>query len=459
MKAETPASDPELLEKGALQIVRRLTAAGHRALWAGGFVRDRILGRPPKDIDIATSAPPDRIEELFPNSLDIGKAFGVMVVLQDGRPYEVATFRRDEGIADGRHPVSIAFSDEREDARRRDFTVNALFFDPISREILDYVDGRTDLEQKTIRAVGDPVLRFREDRLRMLRAVRFASTLEFEIEAETKAAIRDQAAEIGRVSVERIFTELTRLWTESPRAGQGLLLLRETGLLDVLLPEAVALAGVEQPPQFHPEGDVFTHTALMLDALPESPDPVLAWSVLLHDIGKPLTAEWAAGAEGPPRWRFNEHDRVGAEMAVAILRRFKAPLRIIEGVEHCVRNHMRFGSATHMRESTLRRLVGHPLFAQELDLHRIDCECSHGQFDQLDFLRQTLDRLKAEPVLPEPLIRGQDLLALGLPEGPEIGRLLRKAYDRQLENPDLTRETLLEWISRGEEPGVGGVEG
>lgn len=438
--------DPDALESGALEIVRRLAGRGHRALWAGGCVRDRLLHRPAKDIDIATSARPEEVTALFDTTLEIGKAFGVVAVRQGGRFYDVATFRREEGETDGRHPDRVQFTDEREDALRRDFTVNALFFDPLRDEILDFVEGRADLDRRLIRAVGDPAARFREDRLRMLRAVRFAATLDFTLEPATAAAIREQAGRIPVVSRERIYSELDRLLTESARPGYGLRLLRDTGLLAVLLPEIQAAIGVQQPPQFHPEGDVFTHTALMLDALPPSPDPILAWAALLHDCGKPPTAEWSAGSNGEARWRFNEHDQVGARLAVERLKELKAPARVQDGVEHLVRNHMRFSHADRMREATLRRLVGHPLFPLELELHRLDCECSHRDLKQVEFLRGVLDRLRAEPVLPPPRVRGGDLLALGLAPGPELGRWLRAVYDRQLENPAATREDLLGWF-------------
>lgn len=455
MNPENPAGPAESLEAGALAIASRLAAAGHRALWAGGCVRDRLLGRAPKDIDIATDAAPDRVRELFPEARGVGKAFGVMVVPAGGRAFEVATFRSDEGIGDGRRPRSVRFAGEREDALRRDFTVNALFFDPAAGEVLDYTGGRADLARRIIRAVGDPRARFREDRLRMLRAIRFASTLDFELDPDTEAAIREQAAAIGAVSAERVYAELTLWLTGSPRAGGGLERLRRTGLLAELLPEVAALSGVEQPPEFHPEGDVFTHTALMLDALPPSPDPVLAWAALLHDVGKPVTARWeAAPARGAPRWRFDEHDRVGAGIAEEALRRLRAPSRVLEGVGHCIRNHMRFADARRMRPATLRRLVGNPLFDIELELHRIDCACSHGKLDLVEFLRETRRGYGAESALPAPRVRGADLLAAGLPEGPEIGRLLRKAYDRQLERPGESREALLGWLLGGRPGGA-----
>lgn len=438
--------DSAQLEAGAREIVRRLAGRGHRALWAGGFVRDRLIGRPAKDIDIATSARPEEVTALFETTLEIGKAFGVIAVRQGEHFYDVATFRREEGETDGRHPDRVQFTDEREDARRRDFTVNALFYDPLRDEVLDFVGGRADLERRLIRAVGDPAARFREDRLRMLRAVRFAATLDFALEPATANAIREQVGRITVVSRERIYSELDRLLTEARKPGDGLRLLRDTGLLAVLLPEIQATIGVEQPPQFHPEGDVFTHTALMLDALPAAPDPVLAWAVLLHDCGKPPTAEWSAGTNGETRWRFNEHDQVGARLAVERLRDLKAPSRIQDGVEHLVRNHMRFSHADRMREATLRRLVGHPLFPLELELHRLDCECSHRDLKQVRYLRDVLDRLRAEPVLPPPKVRGGDLLALGLAPGPGLGRGLRAVYDRQLENPAASREELLDWF-------------
>jgi poly(A) polymerase len=437
--ATTASSD---VERAATDIVRRLAAAGHRTLWAGGCVRDRLMGRPAKDIDIVTAAPPAGIEAVFPDAKGVGRSFGVLIVVRGGHAFEIATFRRDEAYEDGRRPSSVSFCDERTDASRRDFTINGLFYDPLRDEVIDYVGGRADLERRLVRAIGDPARRFAEDHLRLLRAVRFCSTLEFQLDPATADAIRERAASIRRISAERIQTELTRLLTESPRAGRGLLLLRDVGLLREVLPEVAALEGVEQPPEFHPEGDVWTHTVLMLDAM-RTPSADLAWAVLLHDVGKPPTARMGPGADGRPRWRFDEHDRAGAEIARRILERLRMPTRRIENVVQAVAGHMRFREVARMRRAKLRRLLASPTFEMELELHRLDCEASHRDVGNVEFLRRAQEEWRREPVLPPPLVNGRDVMALGVPEGPRTGRWVRWAYERQLESPGLTRDALL----------------
>ncbi len=438
MTNDTPLS-PEI---GAREIVERLTRAGHRALWAGGCVRDRLLGRPPKDVDIATSASPDQILSLFPSAKAVGKSFGVVCVPRRGHTYEVATFRRDVGTLDGRHPLAVEFADEQEDARRRDFTINGLFYDPNSDTVLDYVGGRADLERRIIRAIGDPNERFAEDRLRMLRALRFASTLEFTLDSATEGAVRKHADSIRAISAERVAAELTRLLVESPKAGQGIRLLERTGLLAVILPEVAAMAGQRQPPEFHPEGDVLTHTVLMLDAMRER-DAELAWTVLLHDVGKPPTAIIGRWPDGRERIRFDRHAEVGAQMARDILTRLRMPHKLIETVAFAIGNHMRFKDVQRMRRSTLRRLLGAPTFPLELELHRLDCVASHGLLDNHDFLRRVRAEWATEKPLPPPLVSGHDLLAMGMKEGPELGRVLRALYEAQLEHPEWDRERLL----------------
>lgn len=441
----------QTLEAKARAVVQRLAGAGHRALWAGGCVRDRLLGRPFKDIDIATSARPGEVEALFPRSVPVGKAFGVITVLLEDAAFDVATFRREADYADGRRPEAVSFCEEREDALRRDFTVNGLFYDPIASQVLDYVEGQADLARRTIRAIGNPVDRFGEDHLRMLRAVRFASVLEFAIEPDTRAAIQRLAPSLARISAERIQSELTRLLMESPRPGQGLLLLRETGLLRVVLPEVEALAGQEQPPEFHPEGDVLTHTAMMLDLVePSRRTPELMYAVLLHDVGKPSTAYRGQWPDGRPRIRFDRHDRVGAEMAEQILTRLRLPLRVTEATVRAVANHMHFTDVAHMRRATLRRLVGAPTYPMERELHRVDCLASHGDVSNLALLDRFEEEWQKEPVLPPPLVRGADLLERGWRESPALGRVLKALYDRQLENPDLTRDALLQEIPPAE---------
>ena len=417
-----------------LAVLRTLRENGHEAYLVGGCVRDLLLGRAPKDWDVATDALPDRIEALFPKTVAVGKAFGIIaVVCDDGSMVEVATYRADSPYADGRHPGSVAFTNAREDARRRDFTVNALFLDPATGEIRDFVGGRADLEARVIRAIGDPETRFAEDHLRLLRAVRFAAVLGFAIEPATFAAIQKLAPNIHRISAERIRDELFRLLTEAPRAGAALQLLRDAGLLKENLPEIEALVGVEQPPEFHPEGDVFTHVKLMLDAMPPHPSLRLALAVLLHDVGKPPTANFATLPDGTQRWRFENHAPVGAEMARAILERLRAPNALVDDVCAIIGGHMRIADADKMRPPKLRRLIGAPTFDDELELHRLDCLSSHAILDVYEFLKAKQAEFAAEPVLPPPLVTGRDLIALGHAPGPQFAQLLRDAYDRQLE--------------------------
>ena len=417
-----------------LEVLRILRENGHEALLVGGCVRDLLLGRKPKDWDVATDALPDRIEALFPKTVAVGKAFGIIaVVCDDGSTVEVATYRADSPYADGRHPSTVAFTNAREDALRRDFTVNALFLDPATGDIRDYIGGRADLDARVIRAIGDPETRFKEDHLRLLRAVRFAVVLGFSIEPATFAAIQKLAPQIHRISAERIRDELFRLLTEAPQAGQALQLLRDAGLLKEILPEVEALVGVEQPPEFHPEGDVFTHTKLMLDAMPPNPSLRLALAVLLHDVGKPPTANFATLPDGTQRWRFENHAPVGADMARAILERLRAPNALVDDVCAIVAGHMRIADADKMRPPKLRRLIGAPTFADELELHRLDCASSHAILDVYDFLKAKQAEFAAEPVLPPPLVTGRDLIALGHAPSPQFAQLLRDAYDRQLE--------------------------
>ena len=426
MSASVPAAP--------LDILRTLRENGHEAFLVGGGVRDLLLGRVPKDWDIATDAPPDRIESLFPKTIPLGKAFGIIVVVpDDGDSVEVATYRADAPYADGRRPESVAFTDAREDALRRDFTINALFLDPTTGEIRDYVAGRADLDARLVRAIGDPAVRFAEDHLRMLRAVRFAATLGFAIEPATFAAIQCLAPHIQRISAERIRDELFRLLTESQKAGEALQLLRDSGLLREVLPEIDAMVGVEQPPEFHPEGDVFTHTKLMLDALPPNPSLRLALSVLLHDVGKPPTAALVTLPDGTPRWRFENHAAIGADMARAILERLRAPNALVDEVCAIIAGHMRLADAPRMRAPKLRRLLGAPTFDDELELHRLDCLSSHAILDVYDFLKTEKEKFASEPVLPPPLVTGRDLIALGHSPGPHFAKILQDAYDRQLE--------------------------
>lgn len=440
--------------KVAVSVVQKLQNAGFETYLAGGCVRDLLMKRPVRDYDIATAARPTDIRRLFANVSETGAAFAVSRVVESDTEIEIATFRVDEGSRNGRHPCAVRYATAREDALRRDFTVNGMFYDPIANRLLDFVNGRTDLEQKIIRAIGDPQQRFREDYLRMLRAVRFAAVLEFEIATDTFSAIRNQASQILHISAERIRDELTALLTESPRAGRGLQLLWESGLLTDILPEIAAMKGVEQPSAYHPEGDVFAHTVRMLNAMPVPRSVELAYSVLLHDVGKPATAttrvqEDLSGSKNFSSRSvpfFPQHAERGAEIAEMMLRRLRLPNRVIGIVVHCVRNHMRFMHAREMRLSKLRAMVAHPAFPIELELHRLDCMASHGNLDVYDFLRTFVDRWKREQALPKAWITGHDIMALGIPEGPEVGRWLRKAYEMQLEGRYPNRDAMMEWL-------------
>jgi poly(A) polymerase len=427
-------------QQGATGLVRRLQAEGFVAYLAGGCVRDMLLGRVPKDYDIATDAIPDKVLELFPEAVAVGKSFGVVRVPAAGAWYEVATFRQDADYADGRHPDAVTFSDPASDAQRRDFTINALFCDPVKEEILDFVGGTEDIGRRTVRTVGDPRLRFREDHLRMLRAVRFASTLGFTLAPETAAAIREHAARLVAISAERIRDELTRILVEAKQAGNAVAMLRDLNLLAAILPEVAAMPGTAQPPEFHPEGDVFEHTVLMLNQMRTS-DPQLAWAVLLHDVGKPPTAQIKEG-----RWRFERHAAVGAEAARRILERLRFSSNDADAISFMVGNHMRFVDVKAMRRATLRRLAGAPTFDQELELHRLDCMASHQDLENYEHLTAFRNQLRSEPVLPEPWVSGHDIMALGVPEGREVGVWRKKAYDAQLENAFPDREHLLAWL-------------
>jgi poly(A) polymerase len=430
----------------AVGIVRRLSDAGHRAVLAGGCVRDCLLGREPKDYDVATAARPDQVQELFPHSLEVGAAFGVICVLGDrpspGEPrlqVEVATFRRDGDYVDGRHPDGVEFADEVEDVKRRDFTVNGLLYDPLKDEVMDYVGGRKDLAGRSIRAIGDPRQRFREDRLRMLRAARFAAALDFRIDGLTASAIRKEAAHIHDVSAERIRDELTKMLT-GPSPRRAMELLKSLRLLQEVLPEVDALAGVEQPPRFHPEGDVWVHTLLLLAELDHAP-LTLALAALLHDVGKPPTFVRARD-----RVRFNEHEKVGAEMTDEILRRLKYPREVIERVTDLVGQHMAFKDVKRMRPAKLKRFLRRPSFDEHLELHRLDCLASHGRLEAHQFCRRQLAALPDEKLRPAPLIDGEDLKRLGLKPGPIFKQILKDVEDGQLEGRLESREAALEYV-------------
>ena len=424
----------------AREAVVRLQQAGFTAYWAGGCVRDMLMGREPRDIDIATNAVPNEVARLFPGAVMVGKAFGVVRAPVAGHFFEIATFRKDHAYHDGRHPSGVTFSDPPTDANRRDFTINAMFYDPVGGTIHDYVDGRTDLAARAVRCVGEPSRRIEEDRLRMLRAARFASTLGFELHAETECAIRAAAAAVTSVSAERIRDELTRTLLESIAAGDAILLLDRLGLLDPILPEVAAMRGQAQPEQFHPEGDVFDHTVLMLNLMRER-SIALAYAVMLHDVGKPGTA-----VQAPDRIRFDNHASLGADIAADVLERLRVSRRETDFIVHCIRNHMRFIDVQRMKTATLRRMVGAPSFDVELELHRLDCVASHGSLDNYEFLVTFRKEFRAEPPLPARWVSGRDILHLGLSEGPVVGKWLARAYDAQLEGRCPDRNALLDWL-------------
>jgi putative nucleotidyltransferase with HDIG domain len=435
---------PESKRSTADKIVSHLVEQGHEALFAGGCVRDMLLGKgdDKSDIDIVTNATPKRVAELFPRTIGVGAQFGVVIVVQNEIPFEVATFRSDLGIGDGRHPEKVVFSDARQDALRRDFTINGMFYDPRSDTLLDYVSGRADLQAKVIRAIGDPVLRFKEDYLRLLRAIRFAARFEFTIEESTWQAIRENAAHITEISAERIFAELTKM-LQQPHPDRAVTLLAESGLLQRVLPEVADCIGVEQPPEFHPEGDVFTHTVKLLGFLGPNPSAVLAWSALLHDIGKKPTMRLT------DRIRFNGHDQVGAAMARELLRRLKASNELIDSAEACIDNHMNFINVKVMRLATLKKFLSRPTIEDELTLHRADCLASHGNLDNFSFVKNALQEFARERLKPAPFLRGEDLIDLGLKPGPLFGKILQEAYDLQLDEKLSSRVEALEHIKRG----------
>lgn len=424
--------------KMAYKIAEALHAKGHVAYFAGGCVRDFLMGKAADDYDIATTASPDEIEKLFPKTLPIGKQFGVILVVMEGRPFEVATFRQEGPYQDGRHPSAVSFTTPEADARRRDFTVNGLFYDPFQKKVIDYVEGEKDLRGKQIRAIGDAVARFEEDKLRLLRAVRFAANLGFEIESKTWESVKRLAPKIHQVSAERVRDELIKTFTR-PGAGRGLKLLSESGLLKEILPEVEAMKGVEQPPEFHPEGDVFIHTRMLMDRL-QKPSPVLAFGALLHDVGKPPTFQIREG-----RIRFYEHSRVGAQMAEKILRRLRFSNDEIDAVVACVDNHMKFANVKEMREGKLKRFMSTHTFPEELELHRIDCESSHGLLDNYRFLQQKIVEFRAEELRPKHLLNGNILIRLGMKAGPAMKPVLEEAYELQLEGKIQTEEAAERW--------------
>jgi len=429
------------LENSARSIVRRLQDAGFTALYAGGCVRDRLLGAEPHDYDVATDAKPEQVQALFRRTVAVGAHFGVICVIEDGREFQVASFRADGLYLDGRHPETVTFSTPELDAQRRDFTINGLFFDPIAERLIDYVGGQRDLEARVLRAIGNAADRFREDRLRMLRAVRLATVLGFEIEPATWRAVRENAPHIRDVSAERIREELVKIFL-APARVRGWDLLDESGLMREILPELEALKGCEQPPQFHPEGDVFTHTRIMLGLLPEQVTVQLVFSGLRHHIGKPATA--AVDSDG--RIRFSGHDKLGAQMTEEVMTRLRFSRAEIDVTVEAVANHMVFKDVQQMRVAKLKRFMARPTFDEELELHRVDCTSSHGMLDNYEFLKTKREEFANEPLIPPPLITGRDLIALGLQPGPRFKEILDAVESRQLEGALADREAALDFV-------------
>ncbi len=445
------------MKDAAASIVQTLCGAGFQAYLVGGCVRDLLLGKEPKDFDVSTDATPEQVMKIFPETYAVGAQFGVVLVpvakehgedgasgegLSQGLTVEVATFRSDIGYSDGRHPDEVRFSrDPREDVARRDFTINGMMLDPASGEVLDFVGGRADLAAGMIRTIGDPEQRFAEDKLRMLRAVRFAARFGYEIDRATFTAIEKLASQIQVVSRERVRDELTRMLT-GERASRAFVLLDESGLLREVLPEISAMKGVAQPPEFHPEGDVFVHTLLLLENLPHPCSLTLAWGALLHDVGKPPTFRVA-----PDRIRFDGHVEVGVKVAEEICRRLRFSKEETEQIVALVDNHMRFGDTTRMKESTLKRFLRLPGFDEHIALHRADCLASHGNLSTYGYVRQKRAEIPPEKIRPVPLVTGNDLIATGRVPGPKFREILNAVEDAQLEGRLTSREAALEFVS------------
>lgn len=452
-------------KKLATTIIQKLRNTGFKAYLAGGCVRDLLLQREPADYDVATSATPAQVMEVFPESYAVGVQFGVVLVPEivlpssragndfssdqeevhtaDNATVEVATFRSDLGYTDGRHPDAVRFSlDQREDVLRRDFTINGMMLDPLTNEVLDFVGGRKDLEAGIIRAIGNPERRLAEDKLRMLRAVRFAARFEYEIESQTFAAIERHAPEIGFVSRERVRDELTRMLTEG-HAHRAFILLDQTGLLQEVLPEISKMKGVEQPAEFHPEGDVFVHTLIALDHLLQLCPATLAWGTLLHDVGKPATFRRA-----PDRIRFDNHVEVGVKIAEQICKRLRFSRDDSDQILALVDNHMRFGHVSRMKESTLKRFMRLPRFEEHMALHRADSLASHGLLKTYDFLRKKLQETPQQEIRPASLVNGRDLIAFGYKPGPKFREILESVENAQLEGRLESREAALDYVRR-----------
>ncbi|MDO8640850.1 MAG: CCA tRNA nucleotidyltransferase [Nitrosarchaeum sp.] len=423
----------------ALKIVEILRNHGFEALFAGGCVRDRLMGIPFHDIDIATSATPDQIEALFPKTIPVGKSFGVIIVIENDIQFEVATFRTDGISSDGRHPDTVNFSSKEEDAKRRDLTINAMFYDPTADKILDFVNGQKDIESRIIRFVGNPRQRIEEDKLRMIRAIRFAARFDFDIDADTSTAIKEMAHLVTTISEERIAEEIIKI-LQLHKSRKAFDLLLNHNLLEHILPEVKTLIGVEQPVDFHPEGDVFQHTILALEQLSKDASPELLLGMLLHDIGKPATFKIAE------RIRFDGHDDRGVEIADRILKRLKFSNETIERVKALIANHMRFAHVKKMRVSKLKRFINMPFFDEHIAIHRADCLSSHGGLDNVDFVIEQRDSFPPEELKPPRIITGHDLIAMGFKQGPIFKKILTEIEDMQLENVIKTREEAIQKI-------------
>jgi poly(A) polymerase len=441
------------LREQAVAIVRTLRARGFQAYLVGGCVRDLLLGRLPADYDVATDATPEEVMGVFPRTWAVGAQFGVVLVPagnaapaeveapgKRNQAIEVATFRSDGLYSDGRHPDQVRYTRlAEEDVRRRDFTINGLLLDPLNDQVLDFVDGRRDLQDRIIRTIGEPRMRFAEDKLRLLRAVRFAARFDYSIESGTLQAIRELAPQIHTVSRERVRDELTKMLTEG-HARRAFELLDLTGLLLEVLPEVAKMKGVAQPPQFHPEGDVWRHTLLLLELLPSPCSRTLAWGALLHDVGKPPTYRVA-----PDRIRFDGHVDVGEAMTREICRNYRMSNDDTDQILALVANHMRFADAPKMKQSTLKRFMRLPHFDEHLALHRIDCRASHGDLALYDFVRQRYEQIPPEQIRPLPLLTGHDLIALGMKPGPEFSAILAAVEDAQLEGQIASKAEALEF--------------
>ena len=451
--------------KAALEVVRTLREQGHEAVMAGGCVRDLLLGCESRDFDVATSARPEMVQALFPDTTAIGAHFGVVQVLTpiDGERMktEVATFRHDVGYSDGRHPSEVRYSNSaEEDVRRRDFTINGLLLDALKWEggadldacVLDFIGGREDLRDGIVRAIGDPMRRFEEDKLRLIRAVRFAARFGFTIEDRTFEAMRYHAKNIGMVSVERVREELTRILTQG-RARQGFELLDESTLLEHVLPEVARMKGVEQPPQFHPEGDVWVHTLMLLEHLPKGASATLAWGMLLHDVGKPSTFTAPDPNKAGDRIRFNGHAEVGVAIARSICNRLRFSNEDKEQILELVKHHMQFGDVTKMKQSTLKRFLRMPKFEEHLALHRADVLSSHGELGMYEYAKHHFENSAEEVIRPRLLLTGEELIAAGYCPGPQFRAMLELAEDAQLEGALSTREQALELVRAQFGPG------